>query len=266
MPVTSILSALVTLLTPAIKYFTGYKFFIAAGLYVAVGLGLNYFDYTRNEKTNQGLREQLTQKDTQYIGAVSELKQKTMELKKMKLTMAEAKLLDLLTYTRFTIINHQGRNEVQRTLRINVMRVTPNGLEIVSSVGMKKHLDRDLKFSLGQGCCGTCAETGRIKVMDMTKIYEPTWEATLAKHGDLLPLGVTKEIYDVTKDLKTIFCYPIMDPDDKETIIGVLNLDDKISIEESCFQDEFVYITVQASSENCSNILKQIVKIKEEQL
>ncbi len=176
--------------------------------------------------------------------------------KQTDLLIVKSQLHDILASISFNIRNYQGRIN-EKTLRVNIMRNYNGRLLIVDHVGMDNDLDSNIEYALGQGCCGSCVEKRELAVIDLTHFYGLTWEETLHKNNDDPPWGLSKIQWEKTRDLKCVMCIPVLDLRN-ERVLGVLNIDDKIPLENSHFRDEKVVNLVQACSVQCSSLLERI--------
>ncbi|KKM11091.1 hypothetical protein SY88_10175 [Clostridiales bacterium PH28_bin88] len=163
------------------------------------------------------------------------------EKKQLEKDVVKSGLYDILGVALLSVRAYQERKNT-KTLRINLMVVdqTKRDLSIIAQIGMSSDPDKDITFGLGQGCCGTCAELGEVVIGDLENIYGNSYQETCQKNEGRSPWGISKLHWESTRDLKSLISVPVFDPDDLNSVIAVLNLDDKISIDEAKFTDEVV--------------------------
>ncbi|MDH7479892.1 MAG: hypothetical protein QHH02_07770 [Syntrophomonadaceae bacterium] len=156
---------------------------------------------------------------------------------KLEKDIQRSALHDLLNHILCSVRALQNRRDTN-TLRINIMENKNNQLVIIDQIGMSNDLDHDISFSLGQGCSGASAEINKIVVCDLTEVYDTTFELNCQKNNSKPPFGISKAHWEKTRDLKSLISVPIRHPKDPSKVIGILNLDDKISIDEAQFQED----------------------------
>lgn len=183
----------------------------------------------------------------------------------------ETMLDDLMKLTSVTILSFRQPNGQQgvitpntpNNLRINIMKIDKERLEIVRHIGMTRHDDRTLTWALGQGCCGESAKENQIRVIDLTEAYGFTWEETLEKNDNKRPFDINRQQFEKTKDLKSVMCVPICDPVIEDKVIGVINLDDKVLLGDSLFQEACVVNYVNFVAGRCGIILDKLGKLEQ---
>ncbi|NPV70125.1 MAG: GAF domain-containing protein [Firmicutes bacterium] len=121
------------------------------------------------------------------------------------------------------------------TLRASVMTLKRGKLRIVASYRMDDEPDRDIEYAPGQGCCGHAFDSGRTVVGDIGATYKDTWEETCKANDGRWPWGITKQQYEMTREIEAVLSIPIKVGDQ---VKGVLNLDDKIVPDEALFKDD----------------------------
>jgi len=158
---------------------------------------------------------------------------------------------DLLVQARNFICTYQKKSSPS-TLRINIMIIKNQQLHILDQVGMSNDADKDIIFNVGQGCCGQCVASGRICVGDLEDSYYETFEESINHNRGQTPWGITKEQWELTQNLKSLVSIPIFDTRYTDKVIAVLNVDDKMSLEESRFRDDELIEYLEGAGEACA--------------
>lgn len=165
---------------------------------------------------------------------------KSIQGKKAKNTKLKiAKLEDILEKCVQAVEELQNRKE-NKTLRANIMVPRGKQLEILASCRMGTDPDRDISFAIGQGCCGDAFDSHATATGDLQKIYRDNWDRTRMDYGSS-PWGITRDHYEKTRDIKAVISIPI---EYRKKVIGVLNFDDKVNLEETHFKDDHLLITI----------------------
>ena len=201
-----------------ISLFTDKPYLIVPGLVVIVLLSINSYFYKKG---------------------------KTKEL-------ALFQLEDILSVCVKAVREYQNRQETN-TLRANIMVPREENLEILVSYRMENDLDMGITFAYGQGCCGDAFDAGVPVVGDLDVVYRSTWEETREFCGTP-PWGITKKHYEMTRDLKAVVSIPLIY---RDSVIGILNLDDKIALTDSRFKEGEFLLLVGGYVHHIINVLTQ---------
>ena len=143
----------------------------------------------------------------------------------------------------------------KNTLRANIMINKSNRLVIFSSYRMDKASDADISFAIGQGCCGEAFDSGEVILGDLRIAYKEILEKK-SKDYRGAPWGINREQFEKTKDLKSLISLPLRDKVTDE-IICVLNLDDKVDFDTSCFAKSGLQKIAGAYGSHIVDILKE---------
>ena len=111
-------------------------------------------------------------------------------------------------------------------IRANFMLVSEGILYIRKQVYMNDPDEIHLTWPMGKGVCGVVWEDNRQRRVDLTVPEDPTkatWRYPTEKHREL------------TKDLKSVLCTPVVDESNPNQVLGVLNIDSPADLESTNF-------------------------------
>jgi GAF domain-containing protein len=153
--------------------------------------------------------------------------------------LTRAKMEHVLAHLVNAVERYQCR-QGEDSLRANIMILGNERLQIVASCRMANNLDQDITFAVGQGCCGEAYDSGQLVVGDLSSVYMDTWEETRREYGSP-PWGITRQQFEKTRTLKSVLSVPMVQGD---RVLGVLNLDDKVPLDEAGFGDDEMLLVI----------------------
>jgi len=112
--------------------------------------------------------------------------------------------------------------------RANIMLIKNNKLAIHFHYRMENASDRSVELEKNQGCAGQAWGSGEQKCADLRRAQQdaggPSW-------------NLTSEQIAMTDHLGAILSSPIVDPNTRDRILGVFNIDSALSLKETDFLD-----------------------------
>jgi hypothetical protein len=112
-------------------------------------------------------------------------------------------------------------------------------LSIQWYTNMESEAERNLKWRIGQGCCGQACLKGHPTSEDLTRYQTQTYEELLGGDGQT-PWGLTKDQWTLTRHLGSVLSVPIPVPGQSTRILGVLNIDSQLPLVESRLHEKDV--------------------------
>jgi len=125
-------------------------------------------------------------------------------------------------------------------IRANIMMYEKGKLRIKYAYNMLGMPDRYLELEHGQGCAGVAFENGRPYSVDLTKDPHEKYKVPSDK---------------VWKEMKSIVSFPIRRVTNKREVIGVLNVDSSLSMEEIDLLNERVRLILGGYAEILGEML-----------
>lgn len=125
-------------------------------------------------------------------------------------------------------------------IRANIMVANPvsGQLAIQWSVGMEiNEAERGIEWEIGKGCTGLAFQDRATVWGDLSPFQHMPYNEAKGFDGQL-PWGLTPSQWQLTNHLGSILAIPIAHPDDQTVMIGCLNVDSALPLEESGFLDE----------------------------